>query len=135
MVCLMKNRDVVCFFNNTHFKIGYIYPISTFVRLPLTLQSSHSFPMHAFPSEVIPYRPPQSIKRPTITKITCCENTFAALSELGDVFTFTVDANSSEPQSSGKDKDNKWTTIKPQRVWALRKQMSAVVVSLHSCNF
>ncbi|KAF9517081.1 hypothetical protein BS47DRAFT_1390126 [Hydnum rufescens UP504] len=64
---------------------------------------------------------------PPITKITCCENTFAALSELGDVFTFTVDVNSSEPQSSGKDKDNKWTTIKPQRVWSLRKQMSAVV--------
>ena len=91
--------------------------------------------MHSFPSEVIPYRPPQSIRRPAITKITSCENTFAALSELGDVFTFTLGTNSTESQSIGKDKDNKWTTIKPQRVWALRKQMSAVVVSLYPLPF
>lgn len=71
-----------------------------------------------------PYRPPQS--GPPIVKIASCESTFVALSELGDVFTF-----SSPTEAAGTTGRPKWT-LKPQRVWALRKQMSAVVVSLHA---
>lgn len=68
-----------------------------------------------------PYRPPQS--GPPIVKIASCESTFVALSELGDVFTFTSPTEGSG--TAGRPK----LTLKPQRVWALRKQMSAVVVS------
>ena len=85
-----------------------------------------SFPSHSFPSEIhYAYRPPQAIKDAYIAKITSCEDTFAAVSSSGEVFTFSV-PGSSEMDASGKDK----TVIKPQRVWALRKQFTGVRVRL-----
>ena len=87
----------------------------------LMLVSPTRFPVNAWPSEVKPYRPPQS--GPPIVKVASCESTFVALSELGDLFTFT-----SPTDAAGTAGRPKWT-LKPQRVWALRKQMSAVVVS------
>ncbi|KAF8159222.1 hypothetical protein B0H34DRAFT_394330 [Crassisporium funariophilum] len=91
-----------------------------------------SFPMNAFPSGIQdPYRPPQSVKDSHISKITSCDETFAALSFNGEVFTFSappphpsqahMDSSSLEAQSRASG-----PTFKPQRVWALRKTFSAV---------
>jgi inhibitor of Bruton tyrosine kinase len=57
-------------------------------------------------------------------KITSCDGSFAALSELGDVYLFSA-PNDPPSEISGKEK---WAIPKPQRVWALRKQFSAVKV-------
>lgn len=70
-----------------------------------------NFPTQTFPSEIATYRPPQAVRNASIQKITSCENTFAALSSNGELFMFTL-------PSAG--------VVKPQRVWALRKQFSAV---------
>ena len=83
-----------------------------------------SFPIHAFPTGIEPYRPPQSIKDSQISKITCCDDTFAALSSNGEVFTFSAPSLDTNP-GEGR-------AFKPQRVWALRKKFSAVRVSF-SC--
>jgi hypothetical protein len=80
-----------------------------------------SFPIHAFPTGIEPYRPPQSIKDSQISKITCCDDTFAALSSNGEVFTFSAPSSDTNP-GEGR-------AFKPQRVWALRKKSSAVKVS------
>lgn len=93
-------------------------PLSSLTHAP------GSFPTQAFPSEIQPYRPPQAIKDADIAKITSCEDTFAALSSNGELFTFTVPNPSEAERASGKDRSG----IKPQRVWALRKQFSAVRV-------
>jgi len=85
----------------------------------------HSFPMQAFPSGIQPYRPPQSIKDACISKITCCDETFSALSSNGEVFTFSA-APSSNADTSSADGRAAVTVFKPQRVWALRKKFSAV---------
>ena len=79
------------------------------------------FPVHAFPTGIEPYRPPQSIKDSCISKIVCCDETFAALSSNGEVFTFS--SPNTTPDGTGDGKG-----FKPQRVWALRKKFSAVKV-------
>ena len=85
----------------------------------------HSFPMQAFPSGIQPYRPPQSIKDACISKITCCDETFSALSSNGEVFTFSAPP-SSKADASSTDGRAAGPVFKPQRVWALRKKFSAV---------
>lgn len=65
----------------------------------------------------------------SIRKITNCDNTIAALSTNGEVFTFTVPAPSDA--SSGTDRNKGRNTIVPQRVWALRKKVTAVRVRAH----
>ncbi|KAG5646993.1 hypothetical protein DXG03_001717 [Asterophora parasitica] len=100
MSCLLVTQDVICIWNDRHTKI--------------------IFPGHAFPSEMQPYRPPQAIQDAKIAKITSCDDTFAALSFNGELFTFSV-SNPSE-SASAKEKSG----LKPQRVWALRKKFSAV---------
>ncbi len=83
-----------------------------------------NFPTQRFPSDFSVYRPPQFVAKPTITKITSCGPTFAALSSLGDVFSFSlqnpIDADVS------RDPSHKQVAIKPQMVWALRKRFTAV---------
>ncbi|KAJ7596734.1 hypothetical protein C8J56DRAFT_295810 [Mycena floridula] len=74
-----------------------------------------NFPTHGFPSEIQPYRPPQAAKAANIAKITANDDLFAALSSNGELFTFAP--NSLDPEGKG---------LKPQRVWALKKQFSAV---------
>jgi hypothetical protein len=100
-------------------------PINISIRsLGLTYSHYISFPSHSFPSEIkVVYRPPQAVKDAHIAKITSCDDTFAALSSSGEVFTFSV-PSPSEVDASGKER----TSIKPQRVWALRKQFSGVRV-------
>ncbi|KZP19714.1 hypothetical protein FIBSPDRAFT_1024492 [Athelia psychrophila] len=99
MACLTAAQDVICIMNDRHFKIN--------------------FPMHAFPSEMRVYRPPQAMRDANIAKITSCDDTFAALSSNGEVFTFTVPVSADAHAPSD-------VRIKPQRVWALRKQFSGV---------
>ena len=93
--------------------------------------------MHAFPSGIQPYRPPQSVKDSHISKITSCDETIAALSSNGEVFTFSApppppppnQSTSSHMESSSVDLQNrnaKPAAFKPQRVWALRKKFSSV---------
>jgi len=61
-----------------------------------------------------------------IKKLTSCGITFGALSSIGDVFTFTL-PNPLEDVS--KDARERHVTVKPQLIWALRKNFTAVKVS------
>ena len=78
-----------------------------------------SFPTQRFPSDFSVYRPPQFVSKPNIDKITSSGNTVAAVSSLGDVFTFTLPNPVDIP-------DLKTYTVKPQMAWALRKRFTAV---------
>lgn len=78
-----------------------------------------SFPTQRFPSDFSVYRPPQFVAKPNIDKITSCGNTVAAVSSLGDVFTFNLPNPIDIP-------DIKTYTVKPQMAWALRKRFTAV---------
>ncbi|KAF7431199.1 hypothetical protein PC9H_006920 [Pleurotus ostreatus] len=103
MVCLLKMDNGTC-------NVYYIHN---------DICSKLSFPPHAFPAQIYPYRPPQAATNADIHKVTCCEDNFAALSANGEVFMFSFNSPSSD--GSGR------TSVKPQRVWALRKQFSADV--------
>ncbi|KLO18230.1 hypothetical protein SCHPADRAFT_820098 [Schizopora paradoxa] len=104
MACLLKTLDVVCFWNGRHFKIN--------------------FPTQIFPSEIQTYRPPMALNNASIAKVVCHEGsgTFAALSVNGETFTFSLNAPPVSTDGAMHDKH----LIKPQRIWALRKQFSAV---------
>ena len=76
------------------------------------------------------YRPPQAVRNASIRKVTASStgDGFAALSENGELFICTLGERGSRDggqQSGGRD-----SQIKVQRVWALRKQFSAVKVRL-----
>ncbi|KAG1733731.1 hypothetical protein EDB19DRAFT_2001024 [Suillus lakei] len=100
MACLLVMGEVVCVWSGGVSKI--------------------SFPTQRFPSEISVYRPPQAIKGQIITKLTSCDDTIAALSSHGEVFTFTL-----QPIGEG-DSAKSSPAFKPQRIWALRRQFSAV---------
>ncbi|TFK48398.1 hypothetical protein OE88DRAFT_521568 [Heliocybe sulcata] len=96
MACLLSTRDVMLLFSDRSMKI--------------------TFPNQNFPPE-FRYRPPQTNAK--ISKIVASwEGTFAALSTNGEVFTFSVPSPNDASDARG--------VVKPQRVWALRKQFSAV---------
>ncbi|KAG6821309.1 hypothetical protein H0H93_000170 [Arthromyces matolae] len=101
MACLLETQDVICIWNDRSVRI--------------------TFPGHSFPSEMQPYRPPQAVQDAKIAKITSCDETFAALTFSGELFTFSA-ANPSDPGAASKEKSG----FKPQRVWALRKKFSSV---------
>ncbi|KAF5316733.1 hypothetical protein D9619_006824 [Psilocybe cf. subviscida] len=101
IAALLVTHQVECLYNDRHYRV--------------------TFPLHAFPSGIEPYRPPQSIKDSLISKVTCCDETFAALSLNGEVFTFAAPKAASEFANSGEGR-----SFAPQRVWALRKKFSAV---------
>ena len=95
------------------------------------LLPTKSFPMHAFPSGIQPYRPPQSFKGSHISKITSCDETIAALSSNGEVFTFSAPPSQSASSHAEigfveENRNTKPAAFKPQRVWALRKKFSSV---------
>ncbi|THH16852.1 hypothetical protein EW146_g3853 [Bondarzewia mesenterica] len=100
MACLLTSQEVILLYNNGHTKI--------------------SFPAQGFPSEIMAYRPPQAVNNANIAKVVCNDNMFAAISSNGEIFTFAVPTE--RELSTSKDK----VLVKPQRVWALRKQWSAV---------
>ena len=134
MACLLRNQQVECIWNDRHYRIKYAHSF-----LPPPPPHTHiihpSFPTQAFPSEIQPYRPPQAVKDAHISKITSCDDVFAALSSNGEVFTFSVpnlgstmeNMSGSAPLSS-EGRVGGAAPFKPQRVWALRKKFSAVKV-------
>jgi hypothetical protein len=60
-----------------------------------------------------------------IEKVTSCGQTFAALSSIGDVFTFSLPNPAEDVSKDGRDRH---VTVKPQLIWALRKSFTAVKV-------
>ncbi|TFY78752.1 hypothetical protein EWM64_g5263 [Hericium alpestre] len=100
MACLLITKDVILLYNDGHIRIN--------------------FPAQGFPSEIQAYRPPQAINNASIAKVVSLDNLFAAISSNGEIFTFSPPVDGEA--GLGKDKG----VIKPQRVWALRKQWSAV---------
>ncbi|KAF8594148.1 hypothetical protein BDV93DRAFT_565726 [Ceratobasidium sp. AG-I] len=92
MVCLLENKEVTCFWNDKHFKI--------------------QFPAPTFPHR---YRAPQSFSRIQISKLTCTDTLFAALTTSGDVFLFTL-----------PDDTDTAPNVRPQKVWTLRRRVAAV---------
>ncbi|KAK8869660.1 hypothetical protein IAR55_000228 [Kwoniella newhampshirensis] len=103
MICLLDSFEVLCFHRDTSFKISF--------STPRVL------------SEAFPFRPPQATLKPLIKKVTSCGTAFAALSSIGDVFTFTL-PNPLEDVS--KESRDRHVTVKPQMIWALRKSFTAV---------
>ncbi|GAA5904198.1 hypothetical protein JCM6882_003976 [Rhodosporidiobolus microsporus] len=109
--CLLESRDVVVLYHEAFLKIA--------------------FPLTPFPSRIVAYRPPQVSAKPSIRKIASCGNTFAALSSLGDVFTFTLDSGSTGAASIADGTSSPGhalarLTPKPQRIWNLRRTHTAV---------
>ncbi|GAA5832398.1 hypothetical protein JCM11251_006438 [Rhodosporidiobolus azoricus] len=109
--CLLESHDVVVLYHEAFMKIA--------------------FPLTPFPSRIVAYRPPQVSAKPSIRKIASCGNTFAALSSLGDVFTFTLDSGSTGAASSADGTSSPGhalarLTPKPQRIWNLRRTHTAV---------
>ncbi|KAI6032378.1 hypothetical protein BKA83DRAFT_106442 [Pisolithus microcarpus] len=102
--CLFMSGEVVCIWHGGMSKVN--------------------FPAHSFPSEISVYRPPQAIRGTAITKIVSCEDSFAALSSNGEVFTFSA-PTVSELDGLGLS-GRREKLIKPQRVWALRRQVGSV---------
>lgn len=108
--CLLESRDVVVLCHEAYVKI--------------------SFPLTPFPSKMLVYRPPSLGAKPSIRKIASCGNTFAALSSLGDVFTFSLDSGSTSATSSGGDGTSSpgygsRLTPKTQRLWNVRRSFTS----------
>jgi hypothetical protein len=101
MACLLVTQDVVLLFNNAHSRITFPSPTRP-------------------PSDFLAYRPPQAAQVITTAHIFCNENMFATISSAGEIFTFNVPT----PPAPGE----RPAPVQPQRVWALRKQWSAVHV-------
>ncbi|KAF8589240.1 hypothetical protein K439DRAFT_1527185 [Ramaria rubella] len=112
MACLLETNDVICFKDNTHFR----------VKFPIPELTDNNTPPYAHPFLV----------KPPITKITSCDGVFGALSVRGDVFTWAVPEGVGAGAAVGKgaglgkgagtgERERERGTVKPQRVWALRK--------------
>ncbi|WWC69338.1 uncharacterized protein I206_103276 [Kwoniella pini CBS 10737] len=103
MICLLDSYEVLCFHRDTSFKVSF--------STPRVL------------SEAFPFRPPQATLKPMIKKVTSCGTSFAALSSIGDVFTFSLPNPLDELP---KDARGGHVNVKPQMIWALRKSFTAV---------
>ncbi|KAG8941173.1 hypothetical protein FRC00_012509, partial [Tulasnella sp. 408] len=100
---LFINGDVVCWVNDTHQKI--------------------SFNFQPFPPEIKPSYTPSVVANSRyrrVEKIACCEETFAIISESGDVHSWNISA-----QESGGASHQTRTVMKPQRVWTASRQLMA----------
>lgn len=106
MACILVTQETILLFNDVHYRITFPSP----TRPPL---------------DFLAYCPPQAARTIMTTRIFCNENTFATVSSAGEIFTF----NAPTPSASGE----RLPSVQPQRVWALRKQWSAVHVSHRSC--
>ena len=82
------------------------------------------------------YRPPVAVNNASIAKVVAGDagagNLFAALSANGEVFTFGFGdgGSGSGGGGGGGEKGMKAPSVKPSRVWSLRKQFTAVKVCL-----
>ncbi|KAL7424397.1 hypothetical protein Q5752_000079 [Cryptotrichosporon argae] len=103
MICLVDGGEVVCFHHDTHFRINFTTP--------------------RILSEAFPFRPRQSTLRPSIKKVTSSGQTFAALSTIGDVFMFQLPNPAEDVSKEARDRH---VSVKPQLIWALRKNFTAV---------
>ncbi|GAA6003739.1 hypothetical protein JCM10207_003573 [Rhodosporidiobolus poonsookiae] len=99
--CLLETHEVVVLYHGVYVRVA--------------------FPLTPFPSKIVAYRPPQVSSTPSIRKMASCGNTFAALSSLGDVFTFTLDTASSGDGTASPAR----LAPKPQRIWNLRRKFTA----------
>ncbi|KAI0248740.1 hypothetical protein BJV78DRAFT_1331173 [Lactifluus subvellereus] len=99
MACLLATQDVVLLFNDAHARITFPSPTRP-------------------PSNFLAYRSPQAAQVITTAHIFCNENMFATVSSAGEIFIFNVPT----PLVPGE----RPAPVQPQRVWALRKQWSAV---------
>jgi inhibitor of Bruton tyrosine kinase len=106
MACLLATQEVILLFNDMYSRMMFPSP----TRLPL---------------DFLAYRPSQAARTITTARIFCNENTFATISSTGKIFTFSAPTPSPSRE--------RLLPVQPQRVWALRKQWSAVHVSNRSC--
>ncbi|KAI0262373.1 hypothetical protein BC834DRAFT_892147 [Gloeopeniophorella convolvens] len=98
MACLLVSHEVLLVSNDSQSRVSFPSPS----RLP---------------SDFHAYRPPQAAQTITTAKVLCSESVFATVSSTGEIFTF----NAPVPPTPGER-----PILVPQRVWALRKQWSAV---------
>ncbi|KAG8983522.1 hypothetical protein FRB90_005924, partial [Tulasnella sp. 427] len=103
---LFVNGDVVCWVNDAHQKINF-----NFQPFPPEIKPSYS------PSVVANSR----YRR--VEKIACCEETFAIISESGDVHSWNISAQESGAGAGGGHQSR--TVVKPQRVWTASRQLMA----------
>ncbi|GAA5902128.1 hypothetical protein JCM8208_002483 [Rhodotorula glutinis] len=122
--CLLESRDVVVLYHEAYVKVA--------------------FPLDPFPRHMMAFRPTATDAKPSISKLAACGNTFAALSSLGDVFTFSLDSGtaSAMPTSSSSTAAASLTGTsgdgtaspgrgarfapKPTRIWTLRRSFTSV---------
>jgi alpha-tubulin suppressor-like RCC1 family protein len=98
-ICLLSTSEVFVLHHDSHYKI--------------------QFPLNRFPAAMRVYRPPQASSKSTIVKISGSGNSFVAISELGDLFSWTLDEPSATTVT-GRD-------IKPpQRIWDFKRSFTAV---------
>ncbi|WFD31130.1 hypothetical protein MSPP1_002163 [Malassezia sp. CBS 17886] len=99
--CLLESGDVLVFHGDTHFRIV--------------------FPLPRAAPDMSMFRPRHTQSRPTIATLTCAGTTFAALSGLGDLFTFSLGHPTDTHTRHGRP-----SPPRPQLVWSVRRKFSAV---------
>lgn len=115
--CLMEGGDVFVWHNDTHFRIN--------------------FPLARFSSSISVFRPRQVQPKTLISKLSSSGNTFSALSDMGDLFTFNLEhpseyGNTGPPGRAPASSVSTAKTSaaqsapKPQLLWSVRKKFSAV---------
>lgn len=86
------------------------------------------FPMTRFSEKMSVFRPRQAQPKPSIAKITSSGSTFAALSDYGDLFTFSLGHPSEYATGSSVSSTatKRIPAPEPQLVWSVRKKFTAV---------
>ncbi|SJX62834.1 uncharacterized protein SRS1_13663 [Sporisorium reilianum f. sp. reilianum] len=115
--CLMEGGDVFVWHNDTHFRIN--------------------FPLARFSSSISVFRPRQVQPKTLISKLSSSGNTFSALSDMGDLFTFNLEhpseygnagtaGRAAASASSTAKSSAAQLAPKPQLLWSVRKKFTAV---------
>ncbi|SPO25363.1 uncharacterized protein UTRI_03224_B [Ustilago trichophora] len=115
--CLMEGGDVFVWHNDTHFRIN--------------------FPLARFSSSISVFRPRQVQPKTLISKLSSSGNTFSALSDMGDLFTFNLEhpseygntgtpGRASASSASAAKSSAAQLAPKPQLLWSVRKKFTAV---------
>lgn len=114
--CLMEGGDVFVWHNDIHFRIN--------------------FPLARFSGNISVFRPRQVQPKTLISKLSSSGNTFSALSDMGDLFTFNLEhpseyGNTGTParapaSASAAKSSAAQLAPKPQLLWSVRKKFTAV---------
>uniref|UniRef100_V5EKV7 BTB domain-containing protein n=1 Tax=Kalmanozyma brasiliensis (strain GHG001) TaxID=1365824 RepID=V5EKV7_KALBG len=115
--CLMEGGDVFVWHNDTHFRIN--------------------FPLARFSSSISVFRPRQVQPKTLISKLSSSGNTFSALSDMGDLFTFNLEhpseyghagtsGRAAVSSASATKSSAAQSAPKPQLLWSVRKKFTAV---------